>query len=455
MRRPSVLFINRVYPPSRGATGRVLRDLARSFAREGWQVTVVTTGPKAMRERDGGVRVIRIKASQNPGMFGYIKIWLMMMFTALRLPSFHLFVTLSDPPLLVLIGQMVKVFKGSRHIHWCHDLYPDIFPVLNYSFPRIVLRFLKRRTLKAMREADKVIVIGRCMARNLTYDGIDPRHITMIPNWPDEELSLKGDGKTQDNAPQHDSFSDHPSQNADDDADDIYLNGMPQTPDQGQQALAHKPDASSDGGVQKMNGSKPYEDQLKTEPKFRVLYAGNIGRAHPMDTILGAAEILIESNPEIEFVFVGDGAGFDKLANDRARYHLDNIRLLPFQPSNRLRETMESGDLHIVSVKDEAAGLLVPSKVYSALAVQRPCIFVGPHNSEAAKVINDFKAGTIVPQRQPEALADAIRAYRMSGELWFEAHEGALKAAQIYVPSEAINAWMERAWTVVRHDLER
>jgi NAD(P)-dependent dehydrogenase (short-subunit alcohol dehydrogenase family) len=47
MRSPSVLFMNRVYPPATGATGRVLRDLARAFAKAGWQVTVITCGPKS------------------------------------------------------------------------------------------------------------------------------------------------------------------------------------------------------------------------------------------------------------------------------------------------------------------------------------------------------------------------------------------------------------------------
>jgi hypothetical protein len=48
---PSVLFLNRVYPPVRGATGRVLRDLARSFAADGWSVTVLTTGPERSKKK--------------------------------------------------------------------------------------------------------------------------------------------------------------------------------------------------------------------------------------------------------------------------------------------------------------------------------------------------------------------------------------------------------------------
>jgi len=120
MRRPTVLFINRVYPPVRGASGRVLCDLARSFAREGWQVTVITTGPKAVTERDGTVKVIRVKASEKPSSaISYAIIWLKMLFAALRLPATNLLVTMTDPPMLVIVGQLIKIFKKNRHVHWC------------------------------------------------------------------------------------------------------------------------------------------------------------------------------------------------------------------------------------------------------------------------------------------------------------------------------------------------
>jgi hypothetical protein len=114
---------------------------------------------------------------------------------------------------------------------------------------------------------------------------------------------------------------------------------------------------------------------------------------------------------------------------------------------------MESGDVHLISMREDAAGMLVPSKLYAALAVGRPCIFVGPEQSETAKVITDFHAGAIVHQGDARALADKILQYRTSGEDWFAAHTGAAAAGKIFVPAEAINAWIERAWSVVEPDM--
>ncbi len=413
MRRPSVLFINRVYPPARGATGRVLRDLAKSFAREGWHVTVVTTGSESKKERDGAVRLIRVKTSEKPsGLFSYARIWRKLLITALRQPAPTLLVTLSDPPLLVVAGQIFKKAKKCRHIHWCHDVYPDILPALGIRFPYFIQRLFQGFARRALEKTDKVIVIGRCMVRRLVYNGIDPMQITMIPNWPDSELSP------------------HPSnQNS--------------TASEPAPPVQHYTDMA-----------KPFEEQIKGVPKFRVLYAGNIGLAHPIETILGAAEILNQDNPEIEFVFVGDGARFDELARERDRRRLDNIRLLPYQPQTRLRQLMESGDIHLISMDEKAAGMLVPCKFYSALAVSRPCVFVGPAASEAAKVINDFKAGTVVPQGNPEDLAARIKHYRLNDAEWFSAYNGAAQAAKVFLPEDSINAWIERAWGVVQDDIK-
>src|SRR5688572_19775821 len=120
MRRPSILFLNRVYPPSPGATGRVLRDLAKAFAREGWYVTVITSGPVAGKSRDGGIRIVRVKGPVRPrGIFSYAWVWLKMLIAALRFPTTHLVVTLTDPPMLVTAGRIIQRVKKNRHIHWC------------------------------------------------------------------------------------------------------------------------------------------------------------------------------------------------------------------------------------------------------------------------------------------------------------------------------------------------
>ncbi len=401
-KRPSIILMNRVYPPVRGATGRVLRDLARGLSRDGWQVYVLTTGPKSVRERDGSVKVMRIKGPEKPKYaLGYLWIWLRLLIAGLRMPKTDIVVSMTDPPMLSVAGRLIAFFHKSKHIHWCQDLYPDVLGAIGVNVPGFIETRLRKLTRRTMQRADKNIVIGRCMAKHLSHTGLDPRKITVIPNWPDQEL-LNGEANETEYTE--------------------ALNNIPE-----------------------IEGSKTYDDLLKQGPRFRVLYAGSIGRAHPVDTILRAAESLNDTNPEIEFIFVGDGDGFDQIAGARAQRGLQNIRLLPYQPNSRLKEVMESGDVHLISMRDEAAGCLVPSKLYSALAVARPCIFIGPDACEAAKVIQDFKAGQIVHQGHVRELIDAILRYRNDGDLWFEAHGGALEAGKVFVPQDSMDAWISRA----------
>lgn len=393
-RNPSVLFINRVYPPFRGASGRVLRDLAEGFAKDGWQVSVLTTGAREEEEHENGVRVIRIQGAQKPkSIIGYTQVLVKLFMKAMKLEPRDLVITMTDPPMLLLAGNLLKKYRNVHHIHWCHDLYPDLLPVMGYKLPGFIMRFLSARSRKAMKNADGVVAIGHCMARYLVHHGVHSQQISVLPNWPDPILIQSG-------------------QNADTPEPDIHH--MPTLP----------------------------KASLKAAPKFRVLYAGNIGKAHTVKTIIEAASLLKDAQPDIEFVFAGDGSGFDKLEKERARRCLSNIRFVPYQPDSGVKTMMQSGDLHLVSMRKKTAGLLVPSKLYAAFAVGRPVIFLGPEGTEAAKVIREYGAGHILPNDDPQALADAIAQYRMNSDTWFKAHDGALKAREQCLPEYAIKNWI-------------
>ncbi|MCD8498242.1 MAG: glycosyltransferase family 4 protein [Alphaproteobacteria bacterium] len=408
MQQPSVLFINRIYPPSRGPTGRLLRDLARSFVEEGWHVSVVTTGPKAGTERDGTITVHRVKGPDKPSLMGYPWIWLKLLIKARKAGHADLVVSMTDPPMLVLAGAQIAKAKKAKHLHWCQDYYPGALDALELHVPGFIRHYLDKASSKALQACDKIIVIGRCMAKNLAADGVPARKISVIPNWPDAEL----------------------------------VNPPPEIKQFGE-------DKTAAGGNVALT-SKPYQSQVKNGPKFRVLYAGNVGLAHPAETILDAAKILEEDHPEIEFVFVGDGRRIENLAREREKRGLGNIRFIPYQPAHKLREVMESGDVHLIVLRDSACGYMVPSKLYSALAVGRPVIYAGPEGSEIDHIITDFQAGTRTPPQDGAALAKAVLEYRQNGDTWFAAHDGALEAGKVLTPKESMKAWIKRALSTIQ-----
>lgn len=403
--KKSVLFINRVYPPHKGATGRVLKDLAHGFVRGGWDVHILTTDDRSRKFFDGPITIHAVGADMKPRRpFSYLMIWIKMYFKAMRLRKADLVVSMTDPPMAAVLGAAVAKAKNARHIHWLQDMYPDLLPVVGVKIPGFAQKKLQAMAMRAMQAADKVVVIGRCMAQRLIDKGMNPGHITYLPNWPDQELCA-GDKQ--------------------------------------------KPNAPGKRFRKTTKKSREPKDQLRDGPKFRVLYAGNIGMAHPMKAILEAAIALHDDFPEIEFVFVGGGKAFDFLAHQRAQRGLNNIRLIPFQPSNRLLELMESGDVHLITMKEEAKGMLVPSKFYAALAARRPAIFLGPEGAEVDLVLKDFKAGVTISPDDGAALAAQIVKYRQDGDYWYGDYDGAKAAGDVYLPEPAIKAWIERAESVV------
>ena len=381
----------------------MLRDLARGFVKAGWDVTIITTGTHKSVNYDGKIRIVRVKAPMiRKTVFAYALIWLKLFWTGLLHPRTDLVVSMTDPPLFVIAGNVIRKVKRNKHIHWCQDLFPDLFPYVGVRLPKFLLGFFKMLSLRAMKKCDKIVTVGRCIGKRLKREGIIANKIAVIPNWPDFELLGSDDKKRK-----------------------------------------IKPRKYRKGG----KNIRPFDQQLKDghERKFRVLYSGNLGMAHPVDTIIGAAELLAETHSDVEFVFVGGGANVDRLATERARLRLENIRFLPFQPASRLNELMQSGDIHLISMKNEIAGMLVPCKLYSALAVERPCVLIGPKECEIAQVLNDFGAGSVVPQGNAQKLADVILKYRTDSEAWFKAYEGASAAGKLFVPSESISAWVQRA----------
>ena len=397
MSRPSILILNRTYPPLHGASGRILQDLASALQHSGWRVTILTTGHKKSVEIDQNITIKRLKGPEKPhSAFSYLIIWFKLLLAGLRQPKHDVIITMTDPPMLLVVGRIISRLKRMPHVHWCQDLYPDLFKALGYKLPKFLIKFMHRLSRRAFKNCAKVVVVGRCLAERLVKTGVPSNKVTLIANWTDFEVispSSKGDYKLL----------------------PVDLTGVAKKPDE------------------------MFRDD---SPRFRVLYAGNIGRAHPMRTVVEAATILSEHS-EIEFVFVGDHQVHKILARERGRRTLENIKFMPYQPIEKLREVMESGDLHLVTMRNEAKGMLVPCKFYSGLTVGRPTIFVGPEEIEISKVIHEYGAGTVIPVGKAQELADTIYQYRLDGDAWFQAQEGALRAGQAYHPNQSLHKWLE------------
>ena len=138
------------------------------------------------------------------------------------------------------------------------------------------------------------------------------------------------------------------------------------------------------------------------EGRFVVGYSGNLGRVHDQEALVEAARRL----PAIHFLIIGSGAGFDSAA---ARLRdLPNVQTKPLQPIARLSESLSAADVHLVTLRPEAEGLVVPSKIYGVLAAGRPAIYIGSRNSEIPQLIESRECGAVVDAGDHAALAQLL-----------------------------------------------
>jgi glycosyltransferase involved in cell wall biosynthesis len=180
----------------------------------------------------------------------------------------------------------------------------------------------------------------------------------------------------------------------------------------------------------------------------KLLYCGNLGLGHELETVLRAAHEL-DHGIELQVIFVGTGALQKRLKELTQELGLDNVEFRPPVPLFKLPELLASGDIHLVSQKPGTEGLLVPSKIYGILAAGKPVLFVGPCDCEIAAIIMASGAGLIVQPGNVDGLVDALKrlasnpaireAMGASGKAYYEMHLGRQRSvSQIIKAIESI-----------------
>jgi colanic acid biosynthesis glycosyl transferase WcaI len=163
--------------------------------------------------------------------------------------------------------------------------------------------------------------------------------------------------------------------------------------------------------------------------RFVVLYAGNIGLSQGLENVLVAAEKLA-SQPDIYFLFVGEGPGRERLITQAHSHKLANVQFVPFQSRNLLPEVLGSADVSLVVLRKGIGQGSLPSKTFSILASGRPIIASVDEKSETWNLIQKAQAGLCIEPENPFELVKAILSLKndqslrerlgQNGRLWAE-----------------------------------
>jgi len=372
------ILLNQYYVPDLAPTGQLLHDLARMLASRGHHVDVVCSrnsyqGDQRHRsiERIGGVAVhcVASVGSGRGGAFGrLISYASFCLLAAVRLmtltPRPDVILSLTTPPYLGLLGRWAAFFRGAIHAHWVMDVYPDVMAAARMADGHgILMRLLRAVGRYQFRGAGLVLAPGSLVAQRVRdYYTAPHTPVASVPLWgPDFEPT----------------------------------------------------DPASVAEIR---------DERQWGRDLILLYSGNMGRGHCFEEILEAARRLGPRGPV--WAFVGDGA---RAAEIRAfaRAHPDaRIQLLPYVAPEKVKASLASADVHLVSLSPRWQGLILPSKLQAAFSVGRPVIFVGAAESEIGQWIAASGGGWLIREGDVDSILKAVEQASDPAERARRAHAG-------------------------------
>jgi len=352
-RRPHLLVLQRTYPPLTGAAGDLLADLCEYWVRDkGWWITVVCGGGRKKRLADK-VHVMNapalpyfrkplpLRALSTVSLYPGIRA------AARGVKEIDAVLSLSDPPLVSVIGDWIACSRSVPHFIWCQDLYPDVAVAAGVLREKsLSQRALSSLATNVMQRASRVIVPGRCMQERLAEQNALTIRSTVIPNWP---LPAKA----------------HPTA--------IEIRAC-------RKRLA------------------PPQSRL-------LLYAGNLGSVHEFDTMLAAMADLHQTAWHLAIV----GSGSQAASVRRRISSMSNVTMHQPVPAEELPALLAAADVHLVTLACAFAGLVVPSKLITATGAAKPVLFIGPEQSEGARFLRETGAGLVFANGASQAFAHALR----------------------------------------------
>lgn len=140
--------------------------------------------------------------------------------------------------------------------------------------------------------------------------------------------------------------------------------------------------------------------------EFPILFAGNLGHAQSLKTIITAAKKL-RNKQNIRFIMMGHGSLRHWMSKEAIQYNLNNIFFLDPLPVNMMPSVMAQAAALLVTLSDtEIFRLTIPSKIQAYLAAGKPILAC--LNGEGAEIVKEAQAGLVIPAENGESLADAI-----------------------------------------------
>lgn len=354
-KKNNIMRLYAYYMPEITASTHLINDLEKALVDNDFQIDCITPTPSRGLDQDtidkykgiryeekyeGKIRVHRFKLlSENSvvikRMFRYLLLNIKQYRTAKHLSNCDVILAGSTPPTQGIVATLLGKKLNLPIVYIVQDIFPDSLVSTGISSEKSLLfkigKLIEKYTYK---HADRIIVICDEFKHNLIEKGVLPEKIRVIYNW---------------------------------------INASEVTPIS-------------------RNNNKLFEEYNLNKNNFFVTYAGNMGKAQDIDTIINVAKIMQEYK-DIKFVLFGSGDG-KKYYEDLIKIEkINNITILPIQSQSRVSEVYSLGNISIVSCKKGVGKTALPSKTWSIMATATAIVTNFDKDSELNNIINNSKSG--------------------------------------------------------------
>ena len=182
-----------------------------------------------------------------------------------------------------------------------------------------------------------------------------------------------------------------------------------------------------------------------------LLYSGNLGLAHDVDTLAGAMNLL-KADPRFRYLFVGSGEKRKDLAAFCEANGIPSVEFRKYVDRDKLSEGLAAGDIGLVTQHNVCCGSVVPSKVYGILAAARPVLFIGPRAATPALVIDRHNCGWHIEPGDIDGLAKLLLHLAANPQL---VHEAGLRARQALVEHYDLPISIQRFASILTSPVSR
>lgn len=390
----NIMMISLNFPPEINSSSHLFHGLGSEFVRRGHRVTIVTGFPVYnidpstlpakyrsglwLRETVDGMEVVRFRTLQMPRNIPVLRgiDQLAMSFSfALAgafLPRNRPDVTLvySPPLFLGVSGWALRILRGAKAVLNVQDIFPQNAIDLGVLKNGILIALFRRVEAFLYRNVDAVAVYSEGNRSHVVQTGGNAQRTSIVFNPVDTKSIVPGERNN---------------------------------------AFRRRYNIGED--------------------EFIVSYAGTLGYAQDLDTVIAAASLMKEKS-NVLFYIVGDGVQKTRLMKEADG--MKNVRFLPMLERDQYLELLQASDVCLATLWGTMKTPAVPAKILSIMAAGRPLLAGFPLDGDAPKMIRDAQSGICVEPEQPAKMAEAIMSilanpslanqYSRNGRAYVEAH---------------------------------